>query len=249
MGKKSKGMASPLSLIDVGVKCDFDDFKKMAGRLTGSIRKRYAIALTLLAKSGRDAAREAFDENYTVRSQYMLKGIVHWPASESKLTARVGTVNYLMALHLGGGEKTGPVAMEGIRGTGRKEGKATRTTKLSNLQKNFIDKPTRSSKVYFMMKLNGQTYIMKKTGDPVDRQRVRKGKIKSSQVLPRGPLIPMWNLREGDKSTIKPDWRIASVIQKDLDEKAAPIMLGVLEDAWDHEVKQGRLDGANPFKS
>ncbi len=222
--------------MNFAVTSDFDTFRRNIAHVPTDVEKQFAFGLNKLARAVQAEVRDQFDDYYIMRSAYMRSSIIINGASKSRLEARVGTMNHLLALHLFGGKKDGNVAMSGIRGSD-KRGKVTRKTTVDSLMSRMDKSPSD----VFAQNVKGKTYIFKKIGQPVARQRVRNGN--SGPVLPRTPVSRMWLLMGGGKITVRADWPIEKIYQDVVDRRADQIFADVIEDAWNHAVERGRVWG------
>jgi hypothetical protein len=229
--------------MEIKVKSNFADFEKAITHVPTDAKRQFAVGLSRIAKEGRDAARADFARNYIQRSPYMAQGIVYFGAKPDRLEASVGTINYLMALHLFGGTKTGNVAVRGIRGDD-KRGKVPRSMTVEKLQAKAAS-TTKAGKgqshKFFEKKVNGRTYLMMKAGEKQPRVRKRAGY--TGGVYPREPIVPMWLLRDGQPIKVKADWDLEKVVNRTMESRAPAILAAVIEDAWNHAVERGRVLG------
>jgi len=215
---------------------NFAEFQKAIAHVPTDAERQFAIGLSRIARAGRDAARDAFDKNYIMRNKYMAGSIISTTAKPGNLTAHVGTINHLMGLHLFGGTKTGNIALSGIRGDD-KRGKVAKKDRWQLLLQQ-AQKPGVSHR-FFIRESKGRKYIMAKTGAPQPRQRQRAGY--SGKVYPRTPIAPLWLLWDSKPIQIKADWKLQSVVERVMEEKAAQILTDLIEDAWNHAVEKGRV--------
>ena len=221
--------------MDVDVKTDFETFRKAIAHVPTDAKKQYAFALSKIGREARDAARDAFDENYIERNSFMRNSIISTTARPNRLQTQVGTYNYLLHLHLFGGKKTGNVALKGIRGDD-KSGKVTRALTVKNIEKTMA---TKKSHRFFVKEVKGRTYIFEKTGGTSERRRKRSGY--KGPVFAREPIKPMWLLRDGGSITVKPDWKLIDTVNDVMKYEAPQILADVIEDAWNHAIEKGRV--------
>lgn len=219
----------------IDIKTDFESFSKAIAHVPTDAAKQYAFGMSKVGREARDAARDAFDENYIERNRFLRGSIISTTANPRRLAVQVGTYNYLLHLHMFGGKKSGNVAVKGLRGDD-KRGKVLRGQTVDQINK-AMAKP--GSHEYFEREVKGRTYIFQKIGGTVDRKRKRNGY--TGKVFASTPIVPVWLLRDGQSIAIKPDWRLVEVVNHVLTTRAPVIMTEIIEDAWNHAVKKGKV--------
>jgi len=99
----------------IEAKTDFASFEKAIAHVPTDAKRQFAIGLSRIAKTGKEAARDNFDKNYIARGTFMSGSIISTGATVNRLSSSVGTINHLMSLHLFGGTSGGDVAVKGLR--------------------------------------------------------------------------------------------------------------------------------------
>jgi len=224
--------------MEVKAIANFDQFARLAEHIPGDLKRQYVFALNKIAARVQKEARDALDDDFILRNQYMQRSIVTSRAKPGSLSATVGTLNENLGLHLFGGRKVTDVASFGFRGADKK-GKVKRGQGSGALLA-AIESGSATGRRFFVMSKHGKKYIWAKTGTPQPRQRQRTGY--SGPVLPRLPIEPMWLLTD-KPITIKKGWNLEKVAEETLDQHGLQIMLDVIEDAWNHAVEKGRVWG------
>lgn len=127
-------------MISLRLRLDRKDLKRL-DRLSGEARFAAARALTSTAQDAQGAVRDSLSDNFTLRNNYVSRGIRIEKATKRNLEAKVGSVDDFMALHETGGVKRardgGSLAIPTKKVRRTKRGKISK----ANRPRRLLDKP------------------------------------------------------------------------------------------------------------